>query len=112
MTSYLNQWLGTLEAESPLEELPAQNNTPFPVWTFYTNCTLFLSELQSTLANSSAGLLREDAKSLKDELIKLRLWGDGYDAQRLERLLDHSTELKSNTISLLVEIGSVLTDSE
>lgn len=53
------------------------------------------------------------AHSCQNELERLFLWGDGFGAGEgeLDNILENSTELRVNVLSLLSEIGKVATQS-
>jgi hypothetical protein len=75
-----------------------------------------LSQLLSSLgeeAQRASAISTKDACSYRNELERLFLWGDGFGAGdgELDNILDRSTELRVNVLSLLSELGKVATQS-
>ncbi|KAF4631015.1 hypothetical protein G7Y89_g7120 [Cudoniella acicularis] len=107
MDPYLSTWLSTVEKELLVGEAANITFTPFPIWSLYTYCVSVLSKQQSNLADS--GLPQEIVSNLKDESIKLKLWGDGYNGREIEGLLTQFLELKVTTTFTLLRIATLLT---
>ncbi|KAH6666895.1 hypothetical protein B0J14DRAFT_659463 [Halenospora varia] len=109
MDPHVSAWLSTLEEEEELSIGEKTHITPtlLPVWSLYTDCVSLLSKQQVNLARSSfpQGII----SNLRDELIKLKLWGVGYNGGQIEGLLDQFLELKETSISILLRIGNLLT---
>jgi hypothetical protein len=55
----------------------------------------------------------EDKQKFQNELERLFLWGEGFGAgdESLDDSLDKSTELKINILSLLSQLGKIVTQS-
>jgi hypothetical protein len=107
MNPYVSSWLSTLETDSFNLETNETTAPLFPVWSLYTNCLSLLSKQQSNLADT--GFPPEIVNSLKDESIRLRLWGDGYNEGQIDSLCEQFLELKATCVSTLLRIGVILT---
>ncbi|OCK74226.1 hypothetical protein K432DRAFT_311161 [Lepidopterella palustris CBS 459.81] len=78
---------------------------------FFESLIKMFSMLLDQLKGDSM-LSLDDRASLKNSFDILRLWGHGFDASRgeLDKLLEHSTESKDLTISLLISIGDIVSE--
>jgi hypothetical protein len=109
------KWLEETDGSSAAVVAISNKNHTLPLlWTFYTNCCELLAKLQSTLAGSDylTTHFYEEVRGLKDEVIRLRLWGEGYYGETMENILEDSEELKVAAITMLIGIAAVSTDRE
>src|SRR4051812_1051493 len=108
MDQSLSTWLSTLEPGAPVNEPQIMPITP-PAWSLYTQCVSLLSKQQLSLAGSD--FPQEILNNLKDEWVKLKIWGDGYNGRQIEALFDQFLELKETIISILLRIADLLAHS-
>lgn len=111
--AYLKEWIDgatiqKISGNCDGEEAAETVDTGF-AWALYDHILKLLSILVTL---DSPKLSKKDARSLKDLVGKLFLWGDGFREGNLENILDCADDLRETVVGLLAGIGNILTTSK
>lgn len=105
---FLEEWLDGTTIHRVAATFNDNDTTTSFAWNLYDNLLKLLSTLVPVILARSSRLSRKSARSLKESLGNLFLWGDGFRNGLLEIILEQSDDLRRSVISLLVSVGTIL----
>jgi hypothetical protein len=110
--AFLREWMDGATIQKLGGDCDSEDGTAAETgfaWSLYDHILKLFSILVSV---NSSKVSKKDARSLKELLGKLFLWGDGFRDGRLETILRESDDLNETVVGELTRIGNVLISSK
>lgn len=109
--AYVEQWLSRDLVQIGDDHDP-ETDGDF-VTSFYQGCLGFFVELCRTLSTSESpsGFSQVEIQSLKEELGRLFLWGEGFSGETLGKIFEYAEHMKPTVLEFLAGVGKLLTRS-
>ena len=106
--AFLREWIDGATIQKLGGDGDSGAETGF-AWSLYDHTLKLLSILVPV---NSPKVSKKDARSLRELVGKLFLWGDGFREGRLESVLHESDDLKETVVGELTRIGNILISSK
>lgn len=110
--AFLREWIDGATIQKLGGDCDSEDGTGVETgfaWNLYDNTLKLLSILVPV---NSPKVSKKDARSLRELVGKLFLWGDGFRDGRLENVLHESDDLKETVVGELTRIGNILISSK